>query len=379
VDAASHQVDVILPSELMAVRMRMLRQYNGKRYATVADQVGGRATIVAPTVDDEDKDERRAPVPTLLSLVITQRSPVSWYGGAWIALLTGIAILVTALWWLPKDASSSTDAITILIVAPTLVAAVLSVRAGNDIAEQLTKSLRRLIAAVGVLAAACSVGLVAQQVAARGRPSVPHSDLKWVWIAAALLLLSIALALVVGALRMWRLISFGRARRPRNVEEPCPGTVLNRKDGRWSAPRIPPPDRWLDADEGELVPWAGCTTFQASQMGHTHPPQIGASGETRNTRISSNVCNAMSSTTPRASVSPLLLGSIRPGRAVRLLHSGRRASPWARWAGSPSTATAGQDHGPLLRDGSGCRAELDAAIAPDDERLAQPTGSPLLH
>jgi len=255
-DAASHQVDVILPSELMAVRMRMLRARENKRRANVADQVGPRATIVAPDVDGEGGSEGRAPAPTLLSLVITQRNPASWYGGAGIALLTGVAILATALLWMPLTDSESTGAITILIVAPTLVATLLSVRAASDIAEQLTKTLRRLIGAVGVLAAVCAVGLVAQGEAHPGRQRIAPSDIKWLWIASAVVLLLIAAALLVGACRIRCLIAFGRALRPREVKKPCPGTVLSPE----GAPRIPPPDGWLAAGEGELVPWGWLDT-----------------------------------------------------------------------------------------------------------------------
>lgn len=243
--ANSHQVDVILPSELMAVRMRILRARKEKRYANVADQVGARATIVAPDVDRDERDHHRAPPPTLLSLVITQRSPTSWFGGAWLSFLTSVAILAIALWWLPPPKEDSTDLITILIVAPTLVATLLSVRAGSDIAEQLTKALRRLIGAVGVLAAVCAVSLIAEHAA------LAAPDLKRLWIAIAVLLLFITVVLLAGALRMQRLIAVGRAFRPREIRDPLPGTVLSPKD----VPRIPPPDCWLAAGEGELVPW----------------------------------------------------------------------------------------------------------------------------
>jgi hypothetical protein len=262
-DAPGHQVDVILPGELMAVRMRMLRTRDGKRRATVADQIGSRATIIAPGEEEDEetkemngaerqKEEMLPPPPTLFSLVITQRSAASWYGGVWIALLTGIAILTSALWWLPGENAKSTDAITILIVATTLVATLLSVRAGSEIAEQLTATLRRLIGAVGVLAAVCAVGLVAHHQPRKGSTSpISLATLEWLWIASAIVLLLIALALLVGALRIKNLLDFGRRASPRAVPKPCPGTVLSPE----KAPRIPPPDRWLAADEGELVPW----------------------------------------------------------------------------------------------------------------------------
>ncbi len=268
-DVASHQVDVILPSELMAVRMRMLRARKEKLYANVADQVGARATIVAPEVNGENGQDQRLPPPTLLSLVITHRSPASWYGGAWIAFLTGIAILATALWWLPQTSGRSTDAITILIVAPTLVATWLSVRAGSDIAEQLTKTLRRLIGAVGVLAAACAVSLVALHPRRHGMPT--PTELKYLWIAAGVLLLSIAGVLLAGAYRLRRLITYGQAPRPRKIEARPSETVLSPE----GAPRIPPPDRWLAADEGELLPWGWLNVAPSRTGGSPASPADG--------------------------------------------------------------------------------------------------------
>jgi hypothetical protein len=100
-DAPSHEVDVILPSELTVVRLRMLRGRDNKRVATVADQVGSRATVIAPQFDDgrvpnsPSKSLRSAvqrqspPAPTLLSLVLTQRTAGSWWAGAVLALLQG--------------------------------------------------------------------------------------------------------------------------------------------------------------------------------------------------------------------------------------------------------------------------------------------------
>ena len=270
VDAHNHQVDVILPSELTAVRIRVLRARKGKRLATVADQVGSRATIVAPDFPDEDAHDQqhRPPLPTLFSLAITQRSPASWYGGVWIALLTGVAILATALWWLPKDQGQATDAITILIVAPTLVATLLSVRAGSEIAAQLTVTLRRLIAAVGVLAAICAIGLVAQDEPDKIGTHAPDlTGLKVLWLTVAALLLGIAAVLSLGARRIRRLNASGRRPAPRALKDPRPGKVIN-PDRR---PPIPPPDRWLAADEGELVPWGWLNGPPGEQNG-THPP-----------------------------------------------------------------------------------------------------------
>jgi hypothetical protein len=231
--------------------------------ATVADQVGPRATIVAPDFPEEAAGHWPPPPPptTLFSLVITQRSLSSWYGGVWIALLTGIAILLTALLWLPRMESTRTDAITILVVAPTLVAALLSVRAGSEIAEQLTTRLRRLIGAVGVLAAVCAVGLIAQ--------TPDPNGLEVLWFATAGLLLCIAAALWLGAYRIRCLLAFGRRSAPRVVKDLRTGKVLN--PNADCALRIPPPDRWLAADEGELVPWGWLEGPPGKPLGRCPP------------------------------------------------------------------------------------------------------------
>jgi hypothetical protein len=260
IDTPSHQVDVVLPSELMAVRMRLLRMRDGKCRANVADQVGSRATIVAPDVSGDEETPAPPPPPTLFSLVITQRSAAAWYGGAWLALLTGIAILTTALWWLPTDSSESTDAITILIVAPTLVATLLSVRARSEIAEQLTRTLRRLIGAVGVLAAICAVSLLAQP---------DPVALEWLWIKVAVVLLIIAATLWFGAYRIRHYMKFGRRPSPREV--PVTEIELPKVLNPAEALRIPPPDFWLAANEGELVPWGWLNRDPSERIG-THPP-----------------------------------------------------------------------------------------------------------
>jgi hypothetical protein len=240
-DVPSHQVDVILPSELTTVRMRMLRQRGATLVANVADQVGARATIVAPEVDGCGS----RPLPTLFSLVITQRSPGSWYGGALLALLTGVVILATALWWLPDVGKEVDSAVTVLVVVPALGSALLSARAASEIAEQLTTSPRTLIGTVGVVAVICAIGLIVQ-----GEHG-SFATLTVLWVAAGGLLLCVAMVLFIGAWRIQRLIDFGRRRSPRKVAEPVVGEVLNPK----GALRVPPPDRWLASGEGDLVPW----------------------------------------------------------------------------------------------------------------------------
>jgi hypothetical protein len=304
-NAPDHHVDVVLPNELAAVRMRMLRMTNGNRCATVADQVGSHATIVAPENCDNEKTAEQetrcdqpaaqnaqracagrvqngrqqddgAWSPTLFSLVIARRSPAMWYGGAWIACLTAIALLLVATLWLPEVVEHVDAGVATLLLAPTLAAAVLSVRAASEIAEQLTTMLRRLIGVVGVLTAACALALVVQpgppepnlHQKVRGEtPPIHHLwPLRGVWFGAAVLLLLVAAALLAGGLRIKCLLAFGRRPAPRYVpdSELTPGKMLNPN----GAKKIGPPDRWLNADEGDLVPWGwlnGASSFDITK------------------------------------------------------------------------------------------------------------------
>jgi hypothetical protein len=255
-DTPSHQVDVFLPDELTAVRMRLLRRRESGVVANVADQVGSRATIVAPEAEcaNANKLAPSPPPPTLFSLTIAQGSRASWVSGAWLAGLTAVAILLTALLWLPTGDTSS-DAITMLIVAPTLVSALLSVRARSELAEQLTTTLRQLIGAVGVLAAACAIGLLAQE-----KCKISPSALKWGWFGCSLAMLVICASLARGAVLIRRFIEVGREPSPRavkpiDIEKKRPLNPTEAPGIKGKPPRISPPDFWLDADEGELVPW----------------------------------------------------------------------------------------------------------------------------
>jgi hypothetical protein len=269
--APHHQVDVVLPSELTSVRMRMLRRWKGKRRATVADQVGARPTIVSPQAPAKWHVEEFPPSPTLFSLVLTQSSTESWSGGAFLAGLTGIAILAAAVFALSHVVKHLDAAVTLLLIAPTLVSTVLSVRAGSEIAAELTRTPRRLIATVGVLAAIAAIGLILQRVPAEELPDyvrAPEPDtsaLRAVWIAISLLMLCIAAALFVGARQIRSLIAWGRIESSREVSDTEPGLVLNPP----TAPPIPPPDRWLDANEGELIPWGwlhDCHLYPSSEQ-----------------------------------------------------------------------------------------------------------------
>jgi hypothetical protein len=102
-----------------------------------------------------------------------------------------------------------------------------------------------------------------------GMPVLDLTGLRVLWVAAAFLLLCIASTLAYGAYRIQRLIALGRRSAPRAV--PCmdPDEVF-KPDG---ALRVPPPDRWLAANEGEMVPW-GWLDRSALWEHCAHPPLV---------------------------------------------------------------------------------------------------------
>ena len=261
-DVASQQVDVILPSELIAVRMRMLRTHHGTRTATRADQVGAQATIVAPASEDDGDPSTLTgsrSSPTLFSLVIAQRSWASWLSGFWIALLTGLATLACAIADVSRlHAGRAAIVATVLVVVPALVSAVLAVRAGSDIADELTLTPRRLLGSLAAIAALCAASLALHPIPVW---------LCWAWAVAGALELAIAVTLLVGATYIRRLVAASQRPTPRRVAPVCPGKVLN-PDGGY--PRIPPPDLWLQADEGDLVPWGWLTGSVRDRSTHAH-------------------------------------------------------------------------------------------------------------
>jgi hypothetical protein len=89
-----------------------------------------------------------------------------------------------------------------------------------------------------------------------GDGTIPDIDaVRAAWIGAGVTQLIVACVLWAGAHRIRSLIKWGRRASSRDIEDPYPGAVLNSKDGPKRAPRVDAPDLWLQADEGDLVPW----------------------------------------------------------------------------------------------------------------------------
>jgi hypothetical protein len=263
-DVQSHHVEVILPSELTVVRMRMTRQNSEGRVVTTAYQIGSRAAIVDPRdiaygEDRHEPEDRARAIPSLFSLVVAQSSSGSWYGGAVVAFLTAIALFLGALVWRTQISSDNgaQDTVTVLVIAPTLISALISVRAGSDIAEQLIQTLRALIALIAVLAVVAALELIFTK---------DHGNtLRLLWIIDGVLLVFIGVVLCTGGRQLGRHRAFARASAagdPAPLREVDVGKALlppgQPPPPDWPlipAPRIPPPDQWIASGEGDRVPW----------------------------------------------------------------------------------------------------------------------------
>lgn len=271
-DVGFHVVEVTLPSELAVIRMRMieatLRTNQGekaeRRERVVAARLGsGRdATLFAP-----QRGPGGPPAELLsemfMSLVVAQKQgPGAWLAAGMVALGTGLVVVVAALTQMPQLVAQASTAVTILLLAPALVSALLSVRAASDIAQELILSLRTLIALIGVLTVACAIGLMLQpsmsavhhagHLVASG-PNV--TGLRAEWLVCGGLLLLVCASLLLGHYKLDRRLDY-RDTLPRDPDRVANrGTALTATVPGCKAPRIPPPDRWLETGEGDRVPW----------------------------------------------------------------------------------------------------------------------------
>jgi hypothetical protein len=163
-DVAAHVVEVKMPADLAVIRMRMIESWfvdadgggRERRERVVAAELSrGRAAIlpVPPLRRDRtgahDYSPKASPLTEMfMSLVVAQqRSSGPWLAAIAAAGATGLAMLAGALPpVLPQLVAQAGAVVTILLLAPTLVSALLSVRASSDIAQELTQTLRVLVA-----------------------------------------------------------------------------------------------------------------------------------------------------------------------------------------------------------------------------------------
>jgi hypothetical protein len=277
-DVAYHVVEVALPADLAVVRLRMVERYLIPASATGAGGVRARERVVAAPLNKSPTATLPVPprsrsgpsaaaggrLPQLsdmfLSLVVSQpREDAPWLAAIALAAATGIVILIGALRAMTEIVAQAGAAVTVLLLAPTLVSALLSAKAANDIAQELTLTLRVMVASIGVLAIASGVGLIVQPnptgVVVQQHTLPPDlRALKWTWVAIGVGCFAIAGVLWWGWRRLGRLLGY-RDLGPGQA----PGSIVPEGDalrpGDRSAPSIPPPDRWIETGEGDRIPW----------------------------------------------------------------------------------------------------------------------------
>ena len=286
-DVALHLVEVTLPPELAVIRMRMVQAtlvdgdsgFRRDECVTAAPLSMGRASLLAPTPPPMLAQSTGIPplAGMFMSLVVAQRRRGAWLAGSLIAAVTGIGMVFAALTDLAQLVLQVGAVVTILLLAPTLVAALLSIRAASDIAQELTQPLRVLIALIGVLTVACAISLVLPRTPAPvlatgllGSESPGVFGVEVVWLVAGSSLVVIAFVLLYGWVKLGRQLTYsdplasglsepvttGRALLTgRGLGTAPPRAARIRPLHRWKAPRIPPPDRWIETGEGDRLPW----------------------------------------------------------------------------------------------------------------------------
>jgi hypothetical protein len=292
-DVAAHVVEVKMPADLAVIRMRMIESWfvdadgggRERRERVVAAELSrGRAAIlpVPPLRRDRtgahDYSPKASPLTEMfMSLVVAQqRSSGPWLAAIAAAGATGLAMLAGALPpVLPQLVAQAGAVVTILLLAPTLVSALLSVRASSDIAQELTQTLRVLVAMIGVLTVICAISLVVQRTPAGWTPASAHGPhfglLRTIWLVAGGLMIVDALILRSGWSRLGKQLEF---RDTATGDDPVQeGEALIPSVG--SPPPIPPPDRWIETGEGDRVPWGWLPVTPADEQPLATPTERG--------------------------------------------------------------------------------------------------------
>jgi hypothetical protein len=282
-DVGLQLVEVALPAELAVIRLRMVEATlvkgdTGPRRderVSAAPLSTGQASLLAPTPARDQPTQLAPLVGMFMSLVVAQRRRGAWLAGSATAAVTGTGMVVGALADLSRLVAQAGTVVTILLLAPTFVAAVLSIRAASEISQELTQPLRVLIALIGVLTVACAISLVLSPTASPTLPtrllgfmSPDVHGVEVVWLVAGALLVAVAVILFYGWVKLGRQLTYSDPLASGREEPVTTGRALlaGAEDGTPppKAPRIPPPDRWIETGEGDRLPW-GWLWFDPSQ------------------------------------------------------------------------------------------------------------------
>ncbi len=250
VAAVERHIEVIVPPELVVVRLRSARP--DRPTPEFASQVGLRAHITL-------LPENRAS-PELMSVVLCHHGREGWIAGGLIAVLTGI-LLVPAVWLEFGRLDKQVDAAaTVILLGPAFTTGLLSTRATSEIADALLVGLRRLLAFSAVCIALCAAVLVAVPT-----PMAP--------IAVSVLggLLIMVGAVLLDGARRSRSLQRESQERERRQEFRSGQPKLAACDGRQRTPR---PDRFIVSGEGERMPW-GWLEVPGGRAVDLEPPPLG--------------------------------------------------------------------------------------------------------
>lgn len=251
-DQRSYHVDIEVPEGLVIARattlVPVIEPEDGIPAVdrNPATEVGHGAHIVVGRRTDPEKPKLRRRVKSMTVIEVAAADTALWLIGAAVALASAVLMAVIAARWsfifaghpsgmtrAGKTLTATNDRVepivSLLVIAPSLVAAFLAIRASNEIGAALLHGLQLRLAFVGGLTIACAVLIIV------GKESDPTNKVL-VWIMVGLATLT-AISLLIG----WFVA--------RNNLKP---ELLEPSDRDASHPLLgfPPPSKFVRSAEG---------------------------------------------------------------------------------------------------------------------------------
>ena len=266
-DVGSHHVEVSVPPELTVVRMRMVSPFGSQDpRVEVADELGARAHVAA---DDPQTHAPERYKPQLLSLLVSHRDAQTPRAAAVVALITGLAFVLGGALWMEEILGQREVATTTLVLVPSLIAGLLSLRSTSDIADELVRRVRPLIGFILLPALVCAGTLIVANVtdSVEVGPLIvsyedsAHPDVQKIWIGAGAVLILLSLVLWRASAKVVRMVRESADRERRASSEAGKALLASdHGDKPWWWPfgkrqPTPPPTRWIESAEGDRVPW----------------------------------------------------------------------------------------------------------------------------
>ena len=173
-DQRSYHVDIEVPDGLVIPRATTLvavldktKDPKESEQANHANEVGHGAHIVVGKRTSDDKPRLRRRVKSMTIIEVVPADSTLWLTGSIVGFVSALLLTAVAYRWSsifePGSPESQADrlsaTVSLLVVAPTLVAAFLAVRASNEIGERLLHGLQRRLAFIALLTATGAVVL----------------------------------------------------------------------------------------------------------------------------------------------------------------------------------------------------------------------------